>query len=504
MDAPETAQAGTGAQFDASASYDPDGDALTFSWDFGDGNVGSGPTPSHIYQSGGLFTITLTLTDGNGGIDTATADVDVQQPANQPPVADVGGPYSGDEDTPVGFDGSASTDPDNDPLSYSWDFGDGSIGSGEFPSHTYSYGGEFTVVLTVLDGVSGEDTAQTTVSIQEVNDQPVAVHNGPYAAETGQAIQFDASSSYDPDNQDASPANDQTLDYLWEFGDGSTSAEVSPSHAYASAGEFIVSLTVGDGNAEDGSATVTTTAVISEAPSSSVHVGDLDGSRTTIRNKWVADVDVTVHDDQHNPVTGAVVNGSWSGGFTGTDTCTTDSSGRCSVSTDQISKKNGSATFTIQSISHSTLVYDQSLNHDPDTDSDGTTITVYLESTDPAPTPTPTPPPTASLHIGDLEGAGTRVRSKWQAEVTITVHDENETPLAGVTVIGIWGLGGEANCVTDANGICSVTKNNIKLSIPNTTFLITDAVLSGYSYLPASNHDPDGDSDGTIIIVYSP
>jgi thermitase len=231
VDAPASGQAGAPVQFDATASYDPDGDPLTFSWDFGDGNLGSGPTPSHTYQTAGMFTVALTLSDGNGGIDTAAVNVDVQQGANQPPNAVIGGPYSGSEDGPINFDGSASSDPDEDPLTYTWDFGDGTVGSGETPSHTYAYGGNFTVTLTVADGISGEDTAETTVSVQEVNDQPVAVHNGPFTAETGQPIQFDASGSYDADNLDSTPTNDQTLSYLWDFGDGSTSSEVSPTHA---------------------------------------------------------------------------------------------------------------------------------------------------------------------------------------------------------------------------------------------------------------------------------
>jgi PKD repeat protein len=504
VDAPASGQAGAPVQFDATASYDPDGDPLTFSWDFGDGNLGSGPTPSHTYQTAGMFTVALTLSDGNGGIDTAAVNVDVQQGANQPPNAVIGGPYSGSEDGPINFDGSASSDPDEDPLTYTWDFGDGTVGSGETPSHTYAYGGNFTVTLTVADGISGEDTAETTVSVQEVNDQPVAVHNGPFTAETGQPIQFDASGSYDADNLDSTPTNDQTLSYLWDFGDGSTSSEVSPTHAYAASGEFTVSLTVDDGSAQNGTMTVFTSAVISETAPSGSHVGDLDGSRITNRNRWIATVTVAVHDDQHSPVAGAVVTGSWSGGFTGSDTCTTNSSGYCSVATDQILKKNPSVIFSIEDISHNTLAYNQALNHDPDADSNGTAITVYLDQvTDP--TPTPTPPPTAGdLHIGDLDGEAMTVRSKWAARVFITAHDENEAPLAGVTVTGVWSVGGEASCITDTNGICSITKNNLKTSVPSITFQVTDAALNGYSYLSASNHDPDGNSDGITINILAP
>jgi hypothetical protein len=96
------------------------------------------------------------------------------------------------------------------------------------------------------------------------------------------------------------------------------------------------------------------------------------------------------------------------------------------------------------------------------------------------------------------------VRSKWAARVFITAHDENEVPLAGVTISGAWVDGGEAACITDINGICSITKNNLKTTVPSITFQVTDAVLNGYSYLSASNHDPDGDSDGITIIITAP
>jgi hypothetical protein len=246
---------------------------------------------------------------------------------------------------------------------------------------------------------------------------------------------------------------------------------------------------------------VVTLATITQAPQANSHLGDLDGSHTTNKNRWVAVVDITVHDDQHNPVAGAVVTGSWSTGFVGADTCTTDTSGHCTVTTDEILKKNGSVVYTIENISHNTLVYDQALNHDPDSDSDGTTITVYRDQVS---EPTPTPPPTGSLHIGDLDEIGTAVRTKWQAEVIITVHDEADNPLTGVTVTGAWSVGGEANCITDVNGTCSVSKKNLKTSVTSITFQITNAALSSHSYQPGSNHDSDGDSDGTTITVFAP
>jgi len=522
FDAPATAQLGSQALFDAAASYDMDGDLLAYTWDFGDGNAGSGVAPSHTYATGGSFEVKLTISDGKGGSDIATATVEVTVPNNQPPTANPGGPYSGSEDTPITFDGSDSSDPNDDPLFYLWDFGDGSTSTEESPSHTYLYGGTFTVSLTVADNISGQDTQQTTVTVAEVNDQPTAVHNGPYSAEIGQAITFDASASSDPDNLDGTTANDQTLTYHWDFGDGNSSTEISPSHSYADGRDYTVTLTVNDGSPENGTDITSTTAHITGAASPEVHISDLDASRSTDRNKWAAIVTLQVHDGQDNPVKGATVTGTWSEGYNGTESCTTDAGGLCVVATIDILKKVPSVTFTIDSISHATNIYNAANNHDLEGDSDGTRIVVYLDpaaeptpapspTPTPEPTPTPTPEPTPTpppggdidMHIGDLDATRAAVRSKWEAYVTITVHDVGENLVAGVLVTGLWDDGSEATCTTSADGTCTVIKGNLKLTVSPITLRITVASLSGYNYT-AANHDPDGDSDGTTITVNAP
>ncbi len=88
-----------------------------------------------------------------------------QKPVNNAPTADVGGAYNGTVGKPVSFDGSNSSDPDDDILKYEWDFGDGSTGIGEKPLHTYNIDGEFTVTLTVTDSAGVSNTDTTTVKI---------------------------------------------------------------------------------------------------------------------------------------------------------------------------------------------------------------------------------------------------------------------------------------------------------------------------------------------------
>lgn len=65
------------ANFDGSASYDPDGTIVSYAWDFGNGNSGSGATPSHTYAASGTYTVSLTVTDDSGATGTTSHDVSV-------------------------------------------------------------------------------------------------------------------------------------------------------------------------------------------------------------------------------------------------------------------------------------------------------------------------------------------------------------------------------------------------------------------------------------------
>ena len=175
--------------------------------------------------------------------------------SNNPPTADANGPYSGNEDSNILFDGTGSSDPDGDTLTYSWDFGDGSTGSGDTPTHAYSWGDTFDVTLTVSDGKGGSDIALSTATISQVNDAPIADSKGPYNGIINEPVTFDGSGSFDPVNQDGTDSNDQTLTYSWDFGDTQLGTGVSPSHTYTSIGEYTVELTVNDGVTSDISVT---------------------------------------------------------------------------------------------------------------------------------------------------------------------------------------------------------------------------------------------------------
>ena len=77
---------GQDVSFDATTSSDPDGDTLTYAWNYGDGGSDTGVTPAAHHFSAGSHTVTLTVSDGKGGTDTAT-DTFTVTAANQDPNA---------------------------------------------------------------------------------------------------------------------------------------------------------------------------------------------------------------------------------------------------------------------------------------------------------------------------------------------------------------------------------------------------------------------------------
>jgi serine protease len=171
---------------------------------------------------------------------------------NNPPVANAGGDYTGTEDIAVSFNGSASSDPDNDPLTYRWDFGDGATGTGVNPTHTYTGGGIYTVTLIVNDGKVDSPPSTASVTIQEVNDPPVANAGPDQSVLVGDTVSFNGSGSSDPDGT--------IVSYKWNFGDGSPLGNgANVTHAYSIANNYTVTLTVTDNSEGTGTDTLTVT-----------------------------------------------------------------------------------------------------------------------------------------------------------------------------------------------------------------------------------------------------
>ena len=223
--------------FDGTASSDPDGDTLSYAWDFGDGTAGTGATPTHVYASTGTFTVALTVSDGVAVSTAATTTATVDVPPNSDPVANAGGPYAGARQQALTFNGTGSSDPDGDSLTYTWDFGDGSAaGTGPTPTHAYATLGMFTVILTVDDGNGGSGTAATTVSI--TNRAPLAAAGPDQTVELGANVTLLGSGS-DPDGDPVS--------LEWRDGAGTVIGTTPSITLTLPLGAHDFTLVVGDG-----------------------------------------------------------------------------------------------------------------------------------------------------------------------------------------------------------------------------------------------------------------
>jgi large repetitive protein len=217
--------------FSATGS-DPDGDALSYSWTFGDGGTSTAEDPQHTYSSPGTRTVTVTVSDGQGGVDTASKQVTL---ANRTPsVTFSSQPASPLPGTVVSFSATAS-DPNGDSLSYSWTFGDGGTSTAGDPEHTYSSPGTRTVTVTVTDAHGA--TASESKSITVQNRPPSAAFDfSPASPLPGQTVLFSPDVS-DPDGDGVTVS--------WNFGSGST--KTGPNSAtYAAPGTRTVTLTATD------------------------------------------------------------------------------------------------------------------------------------------------------------------------------------------------------------------------------------------------------------------
>jgi PKD repeat protein len=219
-----------------------DATSLTCTWaDFSGAAISE---PSYTCpDSPGQVTVTLTATDKDGASGQASASITVN-PAQVELTADADGPYSGEVDAPVSFDGSGST-PADAIQSYSWEFGDGETGTGVVISHTYTVTGTYTVTLTVANA-NFQATDTTTATITAPNQVPTAVIETYLISKDGRSYRFDGSKSTDPDGQ--------IVSYDWNFGDGNTGMDMVVEHHYTATGHYSATLTVTDDRGATGSA----------------------------------------------------------------------------------------------------------------------------------------------------------------------------------------------------------------------------------------------------------
>lgn len=202
-------------------------------WRLGGNSLGSWPSaPTSLNLSGNLADAAVYTGKALTAAQVANHYAKRGGTSNKPPVASFTTAQSGNT---VTFDGTSSTDPDGTIAGWSWNFGDGTTGTGSKISHTYTTSGTYTVSLTVTDNKGAPTTLTKTISVSVTNKPPVATFTNTVS---GLTASIDGSASTDPDGTIAS--------WSWKFGDGQTGNGSIVEHTYAASGTYAVTLTVTD------------------------------------------------------------------------------------------------------------------------------------------------------------------------------------------------------------------------------------------------------------------
>lgn len=195
-------------------------------------------------------------------VDIRLVPLGVILPPNGTPVASfIYSPTDPREDDTVQFDGSSSQD-DGTITSYTWDFGDGTTGSGVRTTHKFKVRGSYTVTLTVTDDRGQSATKSISLDVSGLSNPTASFTASPGNATVGQSVFFNASASQ------AQPGR-TLVSYDWTFGDGGTGSGVTTSRRYGREGTYAVTLTVTDDSGRTGTVSNTVSVGVGLTPSAS-------------------------------------------------------------------------------------------------------------------------------------------------------------------------------------------------------------------------------------------
>jgi len=241
---------------DGSASSDPDGNTITYLWTAPVGITLSSTTAAKPTFTAPEVTVNTNYTFSlvaNDGTVSSTADqviVQVKQ-VNRPPVANAGIDQSVNEAALVTLDGSASSDPDNDPITYKWTAPAGitmtsnTVAKPIFLAPYVTSNTNFTFTLVVNDGTIDSSADQVVITITHSNKVPIANAGINQSVNEATLVTLDGTGSADPEG---SP-----LTYLWTAPTGITLSSATASKPTFTAPEVTVntnytfSLVVNDG-----------------------------------------------------------------------------------------------------------------------------------------------------------------------------------------------------------------------------------------------------------------
>ncbi|MFC2114064.1 pectinesterase family protein [Bacteroidota bacterium] len=206
--------------------------SVAYNWSFGDGSTSTLQSPSHSFANPGTYTVKQWTTYSTFCQDSFAVQVYVFPM----PTADFS-----INDTSQCLNGNSVSLTNNSSISagsmtYSWTFGDGNYSTSNSPQHTYSADGSYEIQLLSTSGEGCMDSLSKDVYIRPMPDAAYSINSSTQCL-TGNNFEFTNSSTI----------SSGSLTYQWTFGDGQSSTQISPSHAYTSAGTYNVKLLVQSG-----------------------------------------------------------------------------------------------------------------------------------------------------------------------------------------------------------------------------------------------------------------
>lgn len=207
------------------------GNPTSWLWDFGNGYTSAEQRPSAAYTALGVYKVLLTVKNAAGATSSISKTVTVWE---KPKPDFTASPAAGCMPLPVTF--TDKSDPvDGSITTYTWDFGDGAIGAGANPVHTYNNALSPTVTLTITNsnGCTASKRINKVVDVSAALKPDFNVSEQFLCAAPGVVT---------IKNTTSGPGN---LSYKWDFGDGATATGVNPgTHSYMKKGIYNVKVTV--------------------------------------------------------------------------------------------------------------------------------------------------------------------------------------------------------------------------------------------------------------------
>ncbi len=196
--------------------------ATSYAWDFGDGNKSTEESPTHTYTKDSTYTIKLTATNA-GGSDEETKTIAIKLKGTDTQLI-ANFTYELGTEGAVTFKNTSKN-----ATGYAWNFGDGNKSNAQDTTYTFVENKDYAVKLTATNGAG--ESADTTKIITITNALPIASFEFTVDAQSaGGTVNFVNTSK-------------NATGYAWDFGDGNTSTDKSPTHTYTQNGDFDVRLT---------------------------------------------------------------------------------------------------------------------------------------------------------------------------------------------------------------------------------------------------------------------